>query len=157
MTYLQFNACQQLRKANAHLCTSHELGLHSRDIAGWSSSSQISQIILYIYIYMIPKYTLNYFIASEEFSGYMHVVLPKFDPSDQMLLEGLVEAGRRSKKYFIKLSWKTFCRSHQQLVYHSSSWIGRWVVIIWVRSVFKLIAGTAVSCSWTYVAEIVDT
>jgi hypothetical protein len=32
MTYLQFNACQQLRKANAHLCTSLESGLYTAGI-----------------------------------------------------------------------------------------------------------------------------
>ena len=123
MTYLQFNACQQLRKANAHLCTSHESGLYTAGILqdGHHHHKSARLFNIFIIIYMIPKYTLNYFIASEEFSGYMHVVLPKFDPSDQMLLEGLVEARQRSKKYFIKLSWKTFCRSYQQLVYHSSS------------------------------------
>ena len=57
-------------------------------------------------MFVIPKYTLNHFIVSEAFSGFMHVVAPEFDPSDQKLLEGLIEAGRRSKRYFINLSWK---------------------------------------------------
>jgi hypothetical protein len=79
---------------------------------------------------MILKYILNYFIVSEELSGFMHGVALELDPSDQMLLEGLVEAGRPEIEeicHQAKLEEK-ICRSHQQLVYIS------FIIINWLLS-----------------------
>lgn len=86
MTYLQFNACQQLRKANAHLCTSHESGLYT---AGMLQDGHHHHKLAssYIYIYN-PQVHFKLFYS-------LRIVIRfhacSFDPSDQMLLEGLVE------------------------------------------------------------------